>query len=95
MSATNKTANYDLPQWIGSDHPTWQGDLNSAFLKIDETMKANADEIASVSDSIGGDIQYFTMTCDIWDKGTLAAKQPETEETPAPEEGTGDDQEQA
>ena len=31
MGATNRTANYDLPQWIGTDKPTFLGDLNDAF----------------------------------------------------------------
>lgn len=43
MASTNKTTNYNLPQWIGSDKPTWLGDLNNAFSTIDTTMKNNAD----------------------------------------------------
>lgn len=43
MASTNKTTNYNLPQWIGSDKPTWLGDLNNAFLTIDTTMKNNSD----------------------------------------------------
>lgn len=45
MSSTNKTANYELSQYIGSDKPTYLGDYNSDMLKIDTQMKANADEI--------------------------------------------------
>lgn len=41
MAYTNSTPNYDLPQWIGSDKPDFLGDLDPAFLKIDETMKNN------------------------------------------------------
>lgn len=52
MGATNHTANYDLPQWIGSDKPTFLGDLNDAFLKIDTGMKTNQSEISgAVSDA--------------------------------------------
>lgn len=43
MASTNKTTNYNLPQWIGSDKPTFLGDLNNAFSTIDTTMKNNAD----------------------------------------------------
>lgn len=43
MSYTNSTPNYDLPQWIGTDKPTFLGDFNSAFSAIDTQMKANAD----------------------------------------------------
>lgn len=43
MSHTNSTENYGLPQWIGSDKPTFLGDFNTAFGKIDEVMKDNED----------------------------------------------------
>lgn len=35
MSYTNKTQHYDLPQWVGTDKPTWLGDMNTAFATID------------------------------------------------------------
>lgn len=41
MASTNKTTNYDLPQWIGTDKPTFQGDLNGAFNTIDNAMNTN------------------------------------------------------
>ena len=43
MGATNKTQNYNLPQFVGSDKPTWLGDFNSAMSAIDTQMKANND----------------------------------------------------
>lgn len=39
MSYTNKTANYELPQYTADDKPTYLGDFNSAMLKIDTDMK--------------------------------------------------------
>lgn len=45
MGSTNKTQYLELPQWIGTDQPTWLGDMNDAFLKIDEgygTISGNA-----------------------------------------------------
>lgn len=48
MSSTNRTKNYGLPQWLPDDHPTWQEDVNGAFAKIDETMKANENQISAV-----------------------------------------------
>lgn len=45
MGSTNKTQYLKLPQWIGTDQPTWLGDMNDAFLKIDEgydTISGNA-----------------------------------------------------
>lgn len=47
MAHTNSTENYGLPQWIGTDKPTFLGDFNSAFGTIDTQMKANADASAS------------------------------------------------
>ena len=32
MASTNKTTNYSLPQWVGSDKPSYLGDFNDAFL---------------------------------------------------------------
>ena len=45
MASTNKTENYNLSQYIGSDKPTYLGDYNSDMAKIDAQMKVNADGI--------------------------------------------------
>jgi len=42
MSSTNKTSHYNLPQFIGSDIPTWLGDFNSAMTAIDSGIYAAA-----------------------------------------------------
>lgn len=52
MSSTNKTANYNLPQFIGTDKPTWLGDVNQAMSIIDGQMKTNADNITSASGEV-------------------------------------------
>lgn len=52
MSSTNKTANYNLPQFIGTDKPSWLGDVNQAMSIIDGQMKTNADNIASASGEV-------------------------------------------
>lgn len=39
MSFTNKTPNYDLPQYVADDKPTYLGDFNEAMSKIDTNMK--------------------------------------------------------
>lgn len=44
MASTNKTTNYQLPQWVGTDHPSFLEDFNPAFEKIDETLKAIDDK---------------------------------------------------
>lgn len=42
MASTNKTPNYELSQYVGSDKPTYLGDYNGDMLKIDEAMATNA-----------------------------------------------------
>lgn len=49
FASTNKTANYNLSQYIGSDKPTYLGDYNSDMNKIDTQMKANSDGVTSAS----------------------------------------------
>lgn len=49
MSSTNKTTNYQLPQFVSSDKPTWLGDVNGAMAIIDGQMKTNADAASAAS----------------------------------------------
>ena len=42
MSSTNKTVNYELSQFLGTDKPAWLGDYNVDMGKIDAQMKLNA-----------------------------------------------------
>lgn len=53
MSSTNKTTNYNLSQYIGTDKPTYLGDYNSDMLKIDTQMKANADSASNATAAAG------------------------------------------
>lgn len=47
MGSTNKTTNYELSQYIGTDKPSWLNDYNNDMLKIDTQMKANATAAAN------------------------------------------------
>lgn len=49
MSSTNKTSNYELSQFIGTDRPAWLADYNTDMSKIDAQMKLNADSATSAS----------------------------------------------
>ena len=49
MSHTNTTANYNLPQFVGTDKPSWLTDVNGAMTGIDTQMKANADAITTTA----------------------------------------------
>lgn len=53
MSSTNKTTNYKLSQYIGTDKPTYLGDYNGDMLKIDKQMKANADSASNATSAAG------------------------------------------
>lgn len=57
MGFTNKTPNYDLPQWIGTDQPTWLVDVNGAFSAIDTAISdvnVNATDAKNTADSASG-----------------------------------------
>lgn len=43
MASTNKTTNYELSQFLGTDKPAWLSDYNTDMSKIDAQMKLNAD----------------------------------------------------
>lgn len=49
MSSTNKTTNYELSQFIGTDKPAWLSDYNQDMSKIDTQMKSNADGVTSAT----------------------------------------------
>lgn len=53
MSSTNKTTNYKLSQYIGTDKPTYLGDYNGDMLKIDTQMKANAVSASNATSAAG------------------------------------------
>lgn len=67
MTATNKTANYDLSQFVGTDRPTWLGDYNGDMEKIDAQLKQNADDIASAA---AGGLTSVHHTADLTGNGT-------------------------
>lgn len=53
MSSTNKTPNYNLSQYVGTDKPTYLGDYNGDMLKIDTQLKANADSASNATSAAG------------------------------------------
>ena len=69
MSSTNKTTNYDLSQFVGSDKPAWLSDYNQDMSKIDTAIKSASDaatsaggEATSAATSIG---DLTTLTTDV------------------------------
>lgn len=47
MASTNKTPNYNLSQFIGTDKPAWLADYNSDMEKIDTAIKNTSDATAT------------------------------------------------
>lgn len=51
MGSTNKTTNYELSQFVGTDKPSWLGDYNADMGKIDLAIKARAVEAGQAQSS--------------------------------------------
>lgn len=51
---SGETTNYDLPQFVGTDKPTWLGDINTAMSTIDTAIAGNASDISSLSTRVSG-----------------------------------------
>lgn len=65
MSHTNSTANLSLPQFIGTDKPTWLSDVNGAFAAIDAYAGSNDAALAIVdgkADTAIGDASSAVTT---------------------------------
>lgn len=72
MGSTNKTTTYKLPQWIGSDKPTFLGDFNDAFLKIDEGMTTNKNSATTAEANAENAVTLATKASN--DSKTAASK---------------------
>ena len=51
MASTNKTSNYELSQFLGTDKPGWLTDYNSDMNKIDTGIKNAADAATTAGGS--------------------------------------------
>lgn len=58
MGHTNSTVNYNLPQFVETDKPSWLGDVNGAFLAIDTAIAA----AKSTADSAAGGVSGLQTT---------------------------------
>lgn len=54
MASTNKTPNFQLPQFVANDVPSWLVDVNGAFMDIDTDMKTIQDTAQSASGTATG-----------------------------------------
>jgi hypothetical protein len=64
MSYTNETKKLHLPQWVGTDRPTYLVDFNTAFLNIDNAFVAQDVEIASILSKVNQFISKMLGTGD-------------------------------
>lgn len=65
MSATNKTTYLNLPQFIGTDVPSWLGDFNGAMEKIDtgyNNVDIKAGQAASTANSASSKADINTQS---------------------------------
>lgn len=68
MASTNKTANYDLSQFVGTDKPAWLSDYNGDMSKIDagittaQNTATGADGKADSNASKIGNLSNLTTT---------------------------------
>ena len=61
MAYTNHTTNYNLPQYVGTDKPSYLNDFNGAMNTIDGQMKTNANGVSANASSIGN-LEDLTTT---------------------------------
>lgn len=64
MSYTNETKKLHLPQWVGTDRPSYLVDFNTAFLNIDNAFVAQDVEIASIFSKVNQFISKMLGTGD-------------------------------
>ena len=50
MASTNKTSNFNLSQYVGTDKPTYLSDYNTDMLNIDAGMQGNKVAIGNLND---------------------------------------------
>lgn len=74
MGSTNKTEYLKLPQWIGTDQPTWLGDMNDAFLKIDGGFNTISGEASTATSIAGNAVQTATNAKNTADTAQGAAE---------------------
>lgn len=68
MPSTNKTTPYNLPQYVGTDRPSFTGEITQAFKTINDTMQqlnasiTAADEAAESAASAAQSAQQAAQT---------------------------------
>lgn len=75
MAFTNKTPNYDLPQWVAGDKPQFLTDMNNAYSTIDATMHELALEQTTAETELTQlQTQIQTLSTSVDDANTTASE---------------------
>lgn len=75
MASTNKTTNYGLSQFIGSDKPTWLQDYNGDMEKIDAGMEANKEAADNIDTNLSAlQTTVADLTTTVTNQGTTISK---------------------
>lgn len=81
MGSTNKTTNYELSQFVGTDKPSWLGDYNADMSKIDLAIKARAVEAGQAqasADTANGKADALDTRMDTAEDNILALQNAST-----------------
>lgn len=71
MGHTNETVNYQLPQWVDSDHPSFTEDFNPAFNTIDNALGDHAEQLDGLDLSVReNELSIASVSKDISDMAT-------------------------
>ena len=62
MAHTNKTTNYSLSQFVGTDRPSWIDDYNADMTKIDAAIKTAAQSGTNTYTKTEVDAKFETKT---------------------------------
>ena len=73
MGHTNQTTNLHLPQFIGSDKPTWLSDVNGAMLAIDTAYGTIEAQASSAATAAAGAVTTANAAQTAADSATSAA----------------------
>lgn len=83
MGHTNETSNYHLPQFVGTDKPTWLGDVNGAMLTIDGAIAGVASDATGAVSVANGAATLATSASEAASAATTTAEAASTAATNA------------
>lgn len=83
MSSTNKTPNYDLPQYVADDKPTYLEDFNQTMMKIDTAIKETDVKAESVVSNVNNALETANQANETANQANETALHAQTDATNA------------